>query len=157
MTIITKNILQPWLEKYYQISGNALSNGLLIWEITILQLQLIFLITFIVDYILTLIIYNLYTHINKKLYEYFPSITWFIIISEYNKKGRPHLHLLVAIRNFIDYNHNLRNNLKSRLVRCVNLYDGSYDETGIDIKVESLLYFKDIKNWVIYLHKDYSI
>ena len=102
-------------------------------------------------------IYNFYTHINKKLYEYFPSITWFIIISEDNKKSQPHFHLIVAIRNFIDYNHTLKNNLKSRLVRCVNLYAGSYNTSDIDIKVESLLYFKDIKNWVMYLHKDYSI
>lgn len=99
-----------------------------------------------------------YNSINKILYKSFPSITWFIIISEENKNNKIHFHLLIGIRNFIDYNYTLKNNLRQRLDLGITLENNFYcDQNYIDIEVKSLLYFKDIKNWIMYLHKDYAI
>lgn len=99
-------------------------------------------------------VYLFYENIRSILFHSFPSITWFLIVNEENKEQKTHFHLIIAIRNFIDYNYTLKKNIKKRL----HHYSlGFNDDTSVDIKVESLIYFKDIKNWVMYLHKDYSV
>lgn len=88
--------------------------------------------------------------INHLLF-YFKTTTYIFIVPEKNKKGVLHFHILISIRNFIDYNYTLKNNL----LLCLKKLDlvGIYIN-DLDIKVESLLYFKDVKNWAIYMYKD---
>ena len=130
--------------------------------------------------------YDLLKHITKC----FPTISFVWFIYEKNKIGKTHIHAILALKNFIDYNYILKNNLKDCLIKSVrvngfivnfkNIYgndtsygynhstekynegwfvdlvgNGSNNYTfGYDVKVDSLLYFKDIKNWIIYMHKD---
>tara|TARA_B110000046_G_C12920440_1_gene366889 strand:+ start:219 stop:560 length:342 start_codon:yes stop_codon:yes gene_type:complete len=82
--------------------------------------------------------------IKEIIIDHFPTTTYIFIIIEKNKKGRIHMHLLVSIRNFMDYNYTLKNNLS--LVLKNNLSTTSLTQSDFDIKVDSLLYFKDIKN-----------
>lgn len=63
-----------------------------------------------------------------------------------------HFHAIIAIRNFIDYNYILKNNLLNCLVGF-SFFGGLNNITTFDIKVQSLNYFKDIKNWIMYMHK----
>jgi len=79
----------------------------------------------------------------KYILDIFITTTYIFIVPEKNVKGVLHFHILVSIRNFIDYNYTLKNNL--------SLFLKEFDLTGLsmndyDIKVESLLYFKDVKN-----------
>jgi hypothetical protein len=102
---------------------------------------------------ITLDYYNYITNsISDLITEHFSTTTYIFITAEKNKKGIMHLHLLIGIRNFMDYNYTLKNNLSLALKFYVA-------GTGIsvspcDIKVDSLLYFKDIKNWGMYIFKD---
>lgn len=98
------------------------------------------------------IIYNLHKYIKDVFVDYFPTITWFFIVNEKNENEQLHFHLLVAIRNFIDYNYVLKNNISNVLINQLEYFFGI--EGFIDLKIDSLLYFKDIKNWSIYMHKD---
>ena len=93
--------------------------------------------------------------IKEIIIDHFPTTTYIFIIIEKNKKGRIHMHLLVSIRNFMDYNYTLKNNLS--LVLKNNLSTTSLTQSDFDIKVDSLLYFKDIKNWGMYIFKDMFI
>jgi len=75
------------------------------------------------------------------------------IVTELNKKDITHFHIIIGIRNFIDYNYTLRNNiftlLNRELVREGEDKDMSYGskfDYEFDIKVKSLRYFIDIKN-----------
>jgi hypothetical protein len=54
------------------------------------------------------------------------------------------MHLLVGIRNFMDYNYTLKKNLA--LVLKDNLSTTNLTQSDFDIKVDSLLYFTDVKN-----------
>jgi hypothetical protein len=65
------------------------------------------------------------------------------------------MHLLVGIRNFMDYNYILKKNLS--LVLKSRLSWTGLTQSDYDIKVDSLLYFKDVKNWAVYLFKDMYI
>lgn len=130
--------------------------------------------------------YDLLKHITKC----FPTISFMWFVYEKNKIGKTHIHAVLALKNFIDYNYILKNNLKDCLIKSVrvngfivnfkNIYGDDtfygynhntekYNEGwfvdlvggvsnnytfGYDVKVDSLLYFKDIKNWIIYMHKD---
>jgi len=102
--------------------------------------------------------YNLesYVEIRNKIINhllfYFKTITYIFIVPEKNKKGVLHFHILISIRNFIDYNYTLKNNLLLCLKK-LTLIDGIY-VNDFDIKVSSLMYFKDVKNWAIYMYKD---
>lgn len=95
-------------------------------------------------------------NIRDVLLSFFKTITFFYVVGEKNKKNNLHFHLLIGIRNFIDYNYCLRDNLANvlkinlGLFRVVNMCD-------YDIKVQPLNYFRDVKNWAIYLHKDMYI
>jgi len=86
------------------------------------------------------------------IFNSFPTTTFVLIVAEKNKKGNLHFHIIVAIRNFIDYNYTMRINLTNVLIDNLDLIGLAIKD--YDIKVESLRYFKDIKNWVMYLHKD---
>lgn len=68
-----------------------------------------------------------------------------------NKNDRYHFHILVAIKNFIDYNYILKNNLQKLILFQLQ---NDYKELDWDVRVDSLLYYKDIKNWIMYMHKD---
>ena len=65
------------------------------------------------------------------------------------------MHLLVGIINFMDYNYTLKKNLA--LVLKNNLSTTNLTQSDFDIKVDSLLYFTDVKNWMVYLFKDMYI
>lgn len=91
------------------------------------------------------------TKIKDYLYKLFPTTTWFFIISEETKSGMLHFHALIAIKNFIDYNHTIRYNLINSLFNFS--FFGS-SSMVFDVKVQSLNYFKDVKNWIMYMHKN---
>ena len=93
--------------------------------------------------------------IKDLIIDHFPTTTYIFIVIEKNKKGLIHMHLLVGIRNFMDYNYTLKNNLS--LVLKSRLSTTNLTQSDFDIKVDSLLYFKDVKNWVVYLFKDMYI
>lgn len=80
--------------------------------------------------------------IKNTIFNYFPTTTFIFFVGEKNKKGKLHLHYLLSIRNFIDYNYCLKNSLHKILKENV----GCAYACDYDIKVDSLLYFKDIKN-----------
>ena len=94
---------------------------------------------------------NLESSLINHIFNGFKTITFLFIVSEKNKKGILHFHILIAIKNIIDYNYVLKNNLLLWLKR--------FNWTGIymndfDIKIDSLFFFKDIKNWAIYMYKN---
>jgi hypothetical protein len=90
-------------------------------------------------------IFDIVTH-------YFTTTSFIFIVGEKNKKDVLHFHLLVGIRNFIDYNYCLKNNLSNNLK--IDLGSGQFEMCDYDVKVQSLKSFKDIKNWAIYMYKD---
>ena len=51
------------------------------------------------------------TKIKNHLLMGFKTTTFIFIVPEKNKQGVLHLHILISIRNFIDYNYTLKNNL----------------------------------------------
>tara|TARA_B110000977_G_C10881805_1_gene417774 strand:+ start:106 stop:666 length:561 start_codon:yes stop_codon:yes gene_type:complete len=101
------------------------------------------------------VVKRMYSKIANILHRHFPTITFFQIVVERNKKGYIHYHILVSIRLFIDYNVNVKNNLTLILNEELNseledpeltdVYGTKFDY-NFDIKVSSLRYFKDIKN-----------
>lgn len=93
--------------------------------------------------------------INKIVFvfkEFFKTTTFIFIAVEKNKKGNIHFHILVGIRNFIDYDYCIKNNLSNLLK--INTGTEELALCDYDIKVQSLKKFKDIKNWSMYLYKD---
>lgn len=86
---------------------------------------------------------------------YFPTISYIFIVGEKNKKDNLHFHLLIGIRNFIDYDYCLKNNL----LNVLKMYLGgkNLQMCDYDVKIQSLRRFRDIKNWVMYLYKDMYI
>jgi hypothetical protein len=91
----------------------------------------------------------LYSSLSKCLEQTF--ITYFCFSVIENKNGRFHFHILISIKNFIDYNYTLKNNLQISILKQLKK---DYKELDWDVRVDPLLYFKDIKNWIIYMHKD---
>ena len=125
--------------------------------------------------------YDLLDHITKS----FPTLTFIWFVYEKNKNNKVHIHSVLSMKNFIDYNYVLKNNLKDCLIKSLrvagftitfkNIYglDDSYGYDNInekyndgwyiqfsggfskdygfnyDVKLESLFYFKDIKNWIM--------
>ena len=107
---------------------------------------------------------DLYTKISNLIIRNFPTLVFMQIVTELNKKDITHFHIIIGIRNFIDYNYILKNNiftlLNRELVRegeDISLSYGTKLDYEFDIKVNSLKHFKDIKNWAIYLYKDMYI
>lgn len=82
--------------------------------------------------------------IKDYLYNLFPTTTWFFIVSEKTKNNMLHFHAIIAIRNFIDYNYIIKNNLLNSLIDFP--FFSGICTLEFDIKVGSLNYFKDIKN-----------
>lgn len=98
------------------------------------------------------VIKKFHSYVGDIIVDNFPTVTWFFIVNENNEKQKLHFHAIIAIRNFIDYNYTLKNNLTDILLNgFVNYFKLNY---YYDVKVDSLIYFKDIKNWVMYMHKD---
>jgi hypothetical protein len=83
----------------------------------------------------------------------FPTLVFMQIVTEMNKKDMAHFHIIVGIRNFMDYNYTLKNNIFIVLNRDL-VREGESDPLGygtkfdyeFDIQVKSLRYFKDVKN-----------
>jgi hypothetical protein len=96
--------------------------------------------------------------IKNYLYNLYPSTNFFFIVSEPTSTNMLHFHAIISIRNFIDYNYILK---KAILIKLLNYkyfdYGHSPSITNFDVKVQSLNFFKDIKNWVMYLHKNISM
>ena len=61
--------------------------------------------------------YDLISHIVKD----FPTISFIWFVYEKNKNEKFHIHAIVAIRNFIDYNYTLKNNLKELLLKSLRV------------------------------------
>lgn len=110
--------------------------------------------------------YKLYINkITTTIYNNFPTTSLFFIVPERNKKGLLHFHCLLSIRNFIDYNLTLRNNINYVLVKYLDLYSKKSTDQGIerdgimsiDIKTKCLFGYVNISNWIKYLHKDMFI
>ena len=100
------------------------------------------------------IIQNFQEAIKISLGKNYPTLSWCFFVTEKSKNGQPHFHLIVAIRNFIDYNYTLKYNISYILIEDISFYLNQEDVGLIDLKIDSLMYFKDIKNWVMYMHKD---
>jgi hypothetical protein len=109
--------------------------------------------------------YYIYDNFNQEWYdrlekvfklrviECFPTTTYFFIVGEKNKQGILHFHCLLAMRNFIDYDLVLRNSILLSL-KDLSSFGFRYSISDMDIRVDPLRYFKDIKNWVMYMYKD---
>ena len=70
-------------------------------------------------------------------------ITTFLYSIIENKNNKYHFHIILSIKNFIDYNYTIKKNLYNNLLTQLQ---EDYFELDWDIKVDSLLYYKDIKN-----------
>jgi hypothetical protein len=82
---------------------------------------------------------EIYDYVKDEIYKAFPSTIFFFIVSEETKKKMLHFHCIVAIRNFIDYNKVIKNNINNVLLKM--------EKTRLlDVKVQSLLNFISIKN-----------
>lgn len=69
--------------------------------------------------------------------------TWIFTVTEENQNGYIHLHGIIAIRNIIDYNKNIRGNI-------LNEFKDKYN--FCDVVMKNLNSFNDIKGWIRYLH-----
>ena len=88
--------------------------------------------------------------ISKNIKENFKTLTWLFFVCELTKNKEIHFHAIIAIKNFIDFNHCIRNNLSIILP----IITASLFHKILDIKISSLNYFNDIRNWINYMHKD---
>ncbi len=77
---------------------------------------------------------------------HFNTISYIFVVVEKHKKGTPHLHLLVAIKNFIDYDYCLKNNIANVLKFYLGAEISFKNSCDYDVKVQSLRRFRDIKN-----------
>ncbi len=76
----------------------------------------------------------------------FNTISYIFVVAEKNKRGTPHLHLLIAIKNFIDYDYCLKNNILNVLKFYLGASIVFRNSCDYDVKVQSLRRFRDIKN-----------
>ena len=83
-------------------------------------------------------------HIKDIIRDHFPTTTYIFIVIEKNKRNMIHMHLLIGIVNFMDFNYTLKNNIS--LVLKDKLSTTNLTQSDFDIRVDALLYFKDIKN-----------
>jgi hypothetical protein len=97
------------------------------------------------------------------LADYLKVASYIMVIPEYNKKGKLHLHGIVVVKNVMDYNKNMKvsmlNFLKENMQQGRVLDYNQFPETGrpaYDIKIDYLRSFLDIKKWNMYLYKDRS-
>lgn len=97
------------------------------------------------------------------LTNYLKTVTYIMVVPEYNKKGKLHFHGIIFLKNVMDYNKNIRNNisnfLKENMRPGKELNYHGYPEFGkppYDIKVDYLKNFLDIKKWNMYLYKQHS-
>jgi len=85
--------------------------------------------------------------IKNYLYDLYPSMNFFFIVSEPTSTNMLHFHAIISIRNFIDYNYILK---KAILIKLLNYkyfdYGHSPSITNFDVKVQGLNFFKDVKN-----------
>lgn len=93
--------------------------------------------------------------IKNYLHDLYPSANFLLIVSEPTSTNMLHFHAIISIRNFIDYNYVLK---KTLLINLLNYKyfdcNNSSSITNFDVKVQSLNFFKDVKNWIMYLHKN---
>ena len=67
------------------------------------------------------------------------------MISEENENGIIHIHGIIAIKNLMDYNKNIKNNIMKNFKMSYKF---------VDITMKDLNKFIDIKGWVRYLHQN---
>ena len=79
--------------------------------------------------------------------------TWFFIISEENKNGYIHFHGVLAIRNIVDCYTPIKNNIMNYLKNQMLAGDILIKE--LDIKIDILYTFLDVKKWITYIHKNF--
>jgi hypothetical protein len=97
------------------------------------------------------------------LSDYLKIATYIMIVPEYNKNGKIHLHGIIIVKNVMDYNRNIKNSilsfLKNEMRQGRELDFHQFNETGrpgYDVKVDFLKYFLDVKKWHMYLYKENS-
>jgi hypothetical protein len=61
--------------------------------------------------------YDLINHISQN----FPTISFMWFIYEKNKNEVLHIHAVICIKNFIDYNYTLKNNLIELLIKSIRV------------------------------------
>ena len=70
---------------------------------------------------------------------------WIFVITEENKNGLVHFHGIFAIKNIMDYNLNISTNILNKIKEF---------NRNSDVVIKNLNKFKDIKNWIRYIHKN---
>ena len=96
------------------------------------------------------IIWKIFAAIDKDVWRNFPTTTWTFIVPELTKNNEIHFHAIFAIKNIIDYNFCLQNSLNILLPLTMHYNFKKY----LDVKISPLKYFNDIRNWVMYMHRD---
>lgn len=71
--------------------------------------------------------------------------SWIFIIIEENENGITHIHGTIAIKNLMDYNKNIINNITKEFKKKYSF---------VDIVMKNLNTFIDIKEWIRYLHQN---
>lgn len=54
---------------------------------------------------------DLETRIKNHIFAGFKTVSFMYLVAEQNKNGKLHFHILLSIRNFVDYSYTLRSNL----------------------------------------------
>ena len=80
-----------------------------------------------------------------------PTLTFFFLVPELNKLGKLHFHLLIGVRNFINYPYTLISNLLNVFKKDLYFFLKMSD---YDVKIDFLKNLLDIKKFYIYIHKD---
>lgn len=71
--------------------------------------------------------------------------SWIFTIVEENENGVVHLHGIIAIKNLMDFNKNIKNNIIKQFKKKYSF---------VDIVMKNLDTFIDVKGWVRYLHQN---
>ena len=91
------------------------------------------------------------------LSDYLKIATYIMVVPDYNKNGRIHIHGIIIVKNIMDYNKNIKNSILNFFKSDMDYH--RFNETGrpsYDIKVDFLKYFLDVKKWNMYLYKEKS-
>ena len=90
--------------------------------------------------------YNFLEYFRTIIERAYPTSTMLFIVCEENKKGGIHIHAFLCMRHFIDYNKILQKNILNHLIEYLGLYYDPVGDSPFDVRVNTLKYFKDVKN-----------
>jgi len=79
----------------------------------------------------------------KRICEFNKLVSWIFLTTEENDNGVLHTHGIISYKNLMDYNKNTNINILNNIKQYTN---------NCDIVLKNLNTFKDIKNWIRYLH-----